>query len=274
MRRLAPFIVPLLIAAPVAAHDFWLQPRGWQTAVGTPLPFTIEVGHGSFRERWSGKAERLVALRDITSRGIRDLRRAFVPGGEVPHLTQSFREPGLHVIGLATTNAVSVLPAIRFNDYLKVEGLTPAIDQRIRLGTTDRPGRELYSRRAKAFVQVGPTLPDDTALALRPIGLGLEIVPERNPYALGADRTLPVRIIYQGKPLSGALVKLTTLEFEAKPLEIARSDADGRVVFRVPPVGSWLVNVIWTRPIKSAPADYETIFSSLTFGYSGKRPPS
>lgn len=274
MRRLAPLLVPLIVAAPVAAHDFWLQPRGWQTTAGTPLPFTVEVGHGQFRERWSGKAERLVALRDITSRGIRDLRRAFVPGGQVPHLTQSFREPGLHIIGLATTNATSVLPAIRFNDYLKVEGLTPAIENRARLGTTDRPGREVYSRRSKAFVQVGPVLPSDDALALRPIGLGLEIVPDRNPYALGADRSLPVRIIYQGKPLSGALVKLTSLEFEAKPLEVVRSDAGGRAVFRVPAVGSWLVNVIWTRPIDTASANYETIFSSLTFGYSGKRPTS
>lgn len=263
-----------MIAGPVAAHDFWLQPRGWQALPGVSLPFTVEVGHGSFRERWSGKAERLIALRDITSRGVTDLRRVFVPGGTEPHLTRAFREPGLHIIGLATTNAVSVLPSIRFNDYLKVEGLTPALDERARTGTSDRPGRETYSRRAKAYVQVGSAQPGDAALATQPIGLGLEIVPEISPYALGRDRALPVRVLYQGKPLSGALVKLTSLEFDAKPLETSRTDASGRAVFRVPPVGSWLVNVIWTRPIKSTTADYETIFSSLTFGYSGKRPAS
>lgn len=274
MRRLARILIPLVIAGPVAAHDFWLQPRGWQATSGVALPFTVEVGHGSFRERWSGKAERLVALRDITNRGVTDLRRVFVPGGTIPHLTRTFREPGLHVIGLATTNAVSVLPSIRFNDYLKVEGLTLALDSRALAGTNDRPGRELYSRRAKAYVQVGSTQPTDNALATRPIGLGLEIVPEISPYALGRDRILPVRVIYQGRPLSGALVKLTSLEFDAKPLETARSDASGRTTFRIPTVGSWLVNVIWTRPIQSTTADYETIFSSLTFGYSGKRPAS
>lgn len=271
-RRLVPLLtVAVAIAAPVSAHDFWLQPRGWQTSVGTPLPFTVEVGHGGFRERWTGKAERLVALRDLTPKRRIDLRPAFKAGGLEPHLTRAFDEPGLHIIGLASTNAVSELPSIRFNDYLKVEGLTPAIEARARSGSNDRPGREIYSRRAKALVQVGAGTPADAAFATRAIGLTLEIVPERSPYALGPDRQLPVRIVYHGRPLAGALVKLTSLEFDAKPLEIKRSDANGRVTFRVPPVGSWLVNVIWTRPIKSPVADYETIFSSMTFGYSGKR---
>lgn len=260
-----------MLAVPVAAHDFWLQPRGWQVLAGMPLPFTVEVGHGSFRERWSGKAERLVALRDLTAKRRIDLRADFQPGGLVPHLIRNFNEPGLHIIGLTSTNAVSELPSIRFNDYIKVEGLTAAIDGRARAGTNDRPGRELYSRRAKALVQVGAPAPGDNRFATQPIGLTLEIVPERSPYALGPDRLLPVRVLYQGRPLAGALVKLTSLEFDAKPLETARTNTGGHAVFRVPPVGSWLVNVIWTRPIASPVADYETIFSSMTFGYSGKR---
>ena len=271
MTRRAGFLIVLLVATPAGAHDFWLQPRGWQATVGTPLPFTVEVGHGPFREHWSGKAERLIALRDIKMGGVDDLRPAFVEGGLSPHLTRIFRQPGLHVIGLVTTQASSELPSIRFNDYIGAEGLTLAINARAHAGTTDRPGREVYSRRAKALVQVGGTAPRDAILATRPIGLTLEIVPERDPYALGPDRRLPVRVIFEGRPLGGALVKLTSLEFDAKPLATARTDRNGRAAFRVPPVGSWLVNVIWSKPISSPLADFETTFSSLTFGYSAAR---
>lgn len=235
------------------------------------MPFVVEVGHGPYRQQWGADGGHLLALRDLARNGDIDLRPLFKPGGTVPHLTRTFHRLGLHVVSLVSTNAYSDLPSIRFNDYIGVEGLTPAIDARARAGTTNANGRELYSRRAKALVQVGPASPADDAIATRPLGLTLEIVPLRNPYSLGADHILPVRVLYAGRPLPGALVKLTNLEFDDKPLRTVRSDAAGRASFEVPQVGSWLVNVIWTQPVTSPEADYRTVFSSLTFGYSAKR---
>jgi len=35
--------------------------------------------------------------------------------------------------------------------------------------------------------------------------------------------------------------------------------------------GNWMVSVVWTRPIKNnKAADYDTVFTSLTFGYPGE----
>ena len=271
MRRLATLVLGLSLGGTAQAHDFWLQPQSWQVAPGKPLPFVVEVGHGSFRQQWGADGGHLLALSDLANGGAVDVRPLFKPGGEVPHLTRTFRREGLHIISLVSTNAASDLPAIRFNDYIKAEGLTPAIDGRTRAGKMGTNGRELYSRRAKALVQVGRASPGDNALATRPIGLTLEIVPLRSPYALAADHILPVQILYEGRPLAGALVKLTSLEFDAKPLRTMRSDAAGRASFEVPPVGDWLVNVIWTKPVANPQADYLTTFSSLTFGYPAKR---
>ena len=271
MRKISTLILGITLAGPAFAHDFWLQPRSWQIAPGVPLPFVVEVGHGSFRQQWGADGGHLLALNDLATGGAVDVRPLFKPGGEVPHLTRTFRREGLHWVSLVSTNAASNLPSIRFNDYLKVEGLTPAIDARTRAGTMNSNGRELYSRRAKALIQVGRPKTSDDALATRPLGMTLEIVPLRNPYSLGADHMLPVQILYDGRPLPGALVKLTSLEFDAKPLRMVRSDAAGRVTFQVPPVGDWLINVIWTKPINSKAADFLTTFSSLTFGYSAKR---
>ncbi len=42
---------------------------------------------------------------------------------------------------------------------------------------------------------------------------------------------------------------------------------------RVPPVGEWLVNVIWSEPVTGDPkADFDTTFSSLTFGFNPHKP--
>jgi uncharacterized GH25 family protein len=270
MRHFAAVILALAVPGSALAHDFWLQPQSWNVAPSVRTPFTVEVGHGAARERWQAGAERVLALRAIGPGGAADVRPLFVPGGEVPHLAPTFRREGLHVIALVSNNSESNLPAIRFNDFLKEEGLTPAIVHRARTGRTNAPGRELYSRRAKALVRVGRSNPADDALATRPIGLTLEVVPLRNPYSLGTNHVLPVQILFEGRPLPGALVKLTNLEFDSKPFRTMRSDAKGQAQFVVPQSGSWLVNVVWTKPIVSQSGDFQTIFSSLTFGYPVK----
>jgi len=47
------------------------------------------------------------------------------------------------------------------------------------------------------------------------------------------------------------------------------SDGEGRVAFPAPDAGTWLMTVVWSKPIAgNARADFETVFSSLTFGFS------
>lgn len=257
-----------LAAAPLVAHDFWIQPLRFQTAVGQPFPATFLVGHAAFRQRWDLGADHILLLNDFFNAGRRDIRSDLKPTGGAADLVTRFGRPGLHVLAMQSTFAFSDLPAIRFNDYAKAEGLTLVIAARQRSGTTATNGRERYSRRAKALVQVGALTGLNQAMVTRAIGLKLEIVPERNPYALDASRMLPVRVMYKGRRLPGATVKLTSLEFDAKPLASAVTDRNGHASLRVPPVGDWLVNVIWSEPVKNDPkADFETTFSSLTFGY-------
>ena len=260
-----------LIAAPLAAHDFWLQPQRFQVAPGAPFPVTFQVGHGAARQRWEAP-ERIVFLFDLFDGRRRDVRAQLRSDGPADLVT-SFAQPGLHVLALQSNYATSELPAIRFNDYAKAEGLALMMATRQRNGTINGPGRERYSRRAKALVQVGAPTAANQALATRAVGLKLEIVPDRNPYALGPTQMLPLHVIFNGKRLAGATVKLTSLEFDAKPIATAITDRAGRATLRVPPVGEWLVNVIWSEPVTGDPkADFDTTFSSLTFGYNPHKP--
>jgi uncharacterized GH25 family protein len=82
-----------------------------------------------------------------------------------------------------------------------------------------------------------------------------------------------VRVIYAGRPLPGALVKLTDLYNDASPFEVHLTDQDGRAVFTMPSAGSWLLNVIWTKALpRSEETDFETVFSSLSFGFPPNQP--
>lgn len=273
MRLALATLMMLGWAGTASAHDFWLQPQRFWTAVRASTPIAILVGHGPNRGPWDVESERVILFRDIGPNGAADrlpvIRRRRI--AEIPSL--GFAEPGVHIVALQSTASISDLPAVRFNDYLKQEGLTPALALRVRTRTTAAAGRELYSRRAKALVQVGPAGAPQPHVT-RPLGITLEIVPERDPYAPSRSNALPVRVIFEGRPLPGALVKLTNLDNDVKPVATALTDRAGRAVFMTPRAGQWLLNVIWTKPIKGDPrADFETTFSSLTFGYpSAPRP--
>lgn len=256
----------LAAATPAVAHDFWIQPQRFQVRPGAPVPITFLVGHGAARERWQNN-DRIVQLIEFHNGRRIDRRPALQSAGSSDLLIR-FEGDGVHVVGMQTNHAFSELPAIRFNDYAREEGLVPAIATRRREGKTDAPGRERFSRRAKAIVQVGRPTPANQRLATRPIGLKLEIVPERNPYALGPDRNLPLHVLYNGRRLPNATVKLTSLERDERPVAVLRTDRSGRVSARVPQSGNWLLSVVWTEPVKGDPrVDFDTTFSSLTFGY-------
>lgn len=260
-------LVALSLSA--TAHDFWVQPFKFWIAPNTAVMTTLQVGHGEFRQRWNAESARVLRFNDIGPGGVVTDHQRELAAADMNHDHMlGFGAPGTHVLVLQTSYAESTLPGIRFTDYIKQEGLTPAIELRARTKTEDQPGREIYSRRAKALVQVGPASTQLEPWVMRPVGLSLEIVPDANPYAAGAGQDLPIHVLLDGRPLPGALVMLNNLDFDGRPLATVKTDNAGRAAFKVPRTGSWQLNVLWTKPLKGNPkADYDTTFSSLTFGF-------
>ena len=254
---------------PGAAHDFWVQPGEYQVMPGHATSVTLLVGHGPDRQRSAIPLRRITRFEAVGPRGYRmDFRSSLQLGGPRNDGTVVFPQPGTYVLVLQTdARAYSLLPAIRFNEYLRVEGLTPALLFRERTHRTGAEGSETYSRQAKSIIQVGDE-PDPTPVVTQPLGLSLEIVPDVDPYAERCPKMLPVHVLYRGRPLSGALVKLTDLEHDTNPIEVHLTDEKGRAVFVARERGAWLLNVIWTEVApESSDAGFETTFSSLTFGH-------
>ena len=270
MRTLLLTAAAVLIAWPAQAHDFWLQPRSFHLPGPGLAPTSMQIGHGDDRETWAVRPERIVQFRALGPTGPVDLRPMVRAGAADQRV--ALTTPGLHVLAYESNAIPSTLPAKRFNDYLREEGLTPALQAREREGRAQTPGREIYSRRAKALVMVGAETRRPQPHVTAPVGLTLEIVPERDPYTLPSGEPLPVRVVYQGQPLPGALIKLTDLNRDEKPVEVLVTDRSGRASFRPRQDGDWLLTVVWTRPLVGDPrAEWETVFSSLTFGSSRAR---
>jgi uncharacterized GH25 family protein len=76
---------------------------------------------------------------------------------------------------------------------------------------------------------------------------------------------LPLHVLFNGRPLGGALVKLTNLDADADPVEKELTGRDGRTAMHIPKAGKWQLNVIWSVPIHDPRADFATTFASFAF---------
>jgi uncharacterized GH25 family protein len=247
----------LAIAGPAAAHDFWIEPRVFQAKPGIPVSLRLFVGQdfkGDSVPYFPQKFERYIVAGPAGTHPI--------PGvlGDEPAGTVTPAAPGLYVIGLHTKpDSVSFDTLEEFEKYLLKEGLERNLAlQRQR----QKPGKkieETYFRCAKSLLAVN-SLPDSTTD--RKLGFPLELIAETNPYR---TPRLRLRLLYQDKPLAGALVIAFN---KADPLTKlkARTDAGGRVEFNLPRSGVWLVTSVHMIPASFFSShDWNSLWASLTF---------
>ena len=255
-----------------AAHEFWIQPERFWLPVDASTPMILQVGTGTERQRSRLPVRRVLRFDATAPDGAAsDLRPALTLGAETADGALGFSRPGAYVVTLRSDAAAqSHLSAARFNAYAEEEGLTPALETRAARGLQAIDASERYSRQTKALIQVGDG--GDQDAVTRPVGLTLEIVPETSPYALPRPASLPVRVLYEGRPLAGALVKITDLAHDAAPREQHRTDGEGRAGFAMPGDGAWMMDVVWTKPLADEGVDFETVFSSLSFGFPARVP--
>lgn len=267
------YITTFVLAAATftaVAHEFWLLPPQFFVAPGTTLNLKLFVGENFTGERWAGKSNRITRFVHYAPPGAQDLR-ATVTAADTLHPTLTFGQPGTHLVALATNNATLTLEAEKFNTYLKEEGLDNILLQRQQRNALNKPGREAYSRCAKTLVQVGPYSSADTSRAWsRPVGLALDLVPEQNPYALRPGGSLTVRVLADGKPQANQLVQL----WQRSPNQAVKitklySNQNGRVLFRLNSAGQYMVSAVRMVPASLPDADWQSTWSTLTFGFKG-----
>jgi uncharacterized GH25 family protein len=266
LRRLKVAAVLALLAVPaLQAHDFWIEPSAFRPAIAQRVAVRLRVGQefkGDPVPRDPGLLKRFVLLGPGGETAV-----AGVPNTE-PAGFLSIPAPGLYTIVYTSNPEPVQLDARKFNDYLSQEGLETIRELRARRGQSDAPDREIFSRCAKALVLAGG---GEAAPGWnRELGMRLELIPGANPYMLTDGQILPVRLLYDGKPLQGALVTAFTKERPEAKIS-ARSDAKGRVALKIDRSGTWLVKSVHMIPAaRESGADWESFWASLTFEVPGR----
>jgi uncharacterized GH25 family protein len=252
-------VLGALLASPALSHDFWIEPSSFHPAAGSELAVSLRVGE-HFRGEPVPRADPRI-VKFVLSSASGETPIGGFPGTDPAGLIR-VSTPGLSVIGYRSQRSSITLEPEKFEKYLADEGLDHVLEIRKSRGERGKPGTEVYSRCAKSLVAVNGTGESGFDRAL---GLTLEIVAEANPVKLRAGGTMRVRILHEGKPLAGALVKAIALEDPDNTLS-ARSGKDGRVALRLARKGVWLVKAVHMVPApKETGADWESLWASLTF---------
>jgi len=257
--RLLAVAVFALTGAPMFAHDMWIEPMTFSPQTGEIVGVKLRVGQDFLGDPLPRQTSLINQFIVEDNEGRKPLvgRDGGDPAGflRVP-------APGLLVIGYYSNPSSVELPAEKFNQYVKEEGLDAVAALRARRNETGAKAREIFARCAKSLVLSGS--PSD-AQADRRLGFTLELVAERNPYTLRAGQDLPVRLTYENRPLAGALVVAMNRLNPAAKLA-ARTDSDGRVRFRLQPGGMWMIKAVHMIPAPAgANAEWASFWASLTF---------
>jgi len=260
-RRLGVLVMAAfaLCTAPLFAHDMWIEPTTFSPEPGQVVGVRLRVGQdllGDPVPRDPALVNQFV-VEDAVGRKPVVGRNGTDPAGFL-----RVAMPGLLVIGYLSNPSAIELAAEKFNQYLKEEGLDAVAALRARRKETGARAHELFSRCAKSLVLSGSP---SQARGDRLLGFTLELVAERNPYAIRAGEDLPIRLTCEKRPLAGTLV-VAMSRLNPSEKQAARTDNDGRVRFRLRPGGMWLVKAVHMVPAHAGTnAEWASFWASLTF---------
>jgi uncharacterized GH25 family protein len=280
---LACGLAGLLLAAPAMAHEYWLAPARYHAAAGERNSVSAFVGTGFRGEPKPYATTRSLRLVLAAARTV-DLSRAAV-NGELTFATFEMPDGDGALVAYQSNFATIEMPAAEFDAYLELEGLAGPLAARTKLGSAAGPGRERYARCPKTWIAGAGRGTNATGgrRALKPVGLPIEIVPLADP---GAGTTLPVRVLWRGRPLAGKLVRAWNAPLDSAwtprdaaardsvgPASQAITDARGEARVAIGPAGEWMIAAVHMIPCaERGEADWESWWASFTFARGAIHP--
>jgi uncharacterized GH25 family protein len=253
--RLALSLAP----ATAGAHEFWIEPTRFTVEPGGRIGLRLCLGDGF--EAWSlprnpGRIERFVAsgaAGDVPVVGL---------DGSNPAGVARLVVAGDYIVSYASDRAFTEVPVAEFEQYVSEKGMEAIVAAHGRRDARRETVREAYSRHSKALVRVGDAGAD---VFDRATGLRLELIAVSDLLSANGAAPRSFRLLHEGKPLAGALVVATRLGTADADLNV-RTDAGGRVSFRLRSPGMWRIAAVhMIDPPGNVAADWESLWASLTF---------
>lgn len=264
------FCVGLLgCAAPAMGHEYWIEPNAYQVPIDGKITANLVNGQ-VFKGVTLPYLPRQVARLTLT---VDDTTTDIAPRmGDLPAITVTPTDPGLHILAHETAPAV-----VRYNGW---DSFQEFVDHKGFDG--DRPGRtraqhearalplsgfsETYTRHVKSLIAVGDGAGSDRAL-----GLATEFVALENPMRGDMSDGLDLLLLWDGAPRAQAQVELFERSDDgAVHVSLHRTDGAGQVTLPVAPGHSYLVDaVVLTAPApdlaQQSGAVWHSLWAGLTF---------
>ena len=256
---IAGFVCSLFSVA-AQAHDFWIEPSSFRPQPGERVELSLMQGvdlDGNslpYVDMWFSE------FVQVDRAGARPVEspQGRIPAGEI------VSAEGTTLIGYQSTRRYVALKPDKFLEYLHEEGLEHAIEAREKYGESDREAREFFGRCAKAVLSSG-NAGDASDVYRRELGFVLELIPEQNPYTLGAGDKLVVQLLYRGEPEAGVLVVAFNKENPREKIRV-RTPEDGRVHLELDRKGVWLFKAVKLDRLRDEEeAEWESFWASLLF---------
>jgi uncharacterized GH25 family protein len=273
-----------LLLTPLAGHDFWLASSDWAANPGSTIALTANVGDNTFPVSESFTNPDRVEYVRLLGPESQELKPEFRKAGESLATSITLPStPATYAIVMSVKGHFLSMPADKFGEYLREEGLHGVLAQRVRLKETDRPSRERYWRQAKILVHAGDGVGGHIT---KPTTLVAELVPNSDFTRAHPGDTVSVQLLYLGKPVREAQIAFTASHGAPKQPRVTRgrTDRDGRMQFKLVGEGPYLLStVVMVRregETGREAADWESYWCSLTFDISSgvktgtKSPPS
>lgn len=262
IRKFAMLVVLLCVNALVAAHEFWIETGKFYFNPGEEATLNFRVGDDFIGEPWKGDRNRIVRLAQHTASATTELKESW-KGGISDPLKLKLSHEGSHVVIMESTPAFIAMDGETFMGYLEEDGIDEVLYNRRKSGTSGDSATELYSRHAKLLLQAG-LVSDD--LFGKSYGLPIEIIPEQNPLLLRKNDVVSFRIMFDGKPLFGAKVKVWNRYNNRISVQNIFSQQDGRIETHISNPGAWMVSVVKMVASPDPQAQYRSYWGTLVFG--------
>ena len=254
----------IFLTTAALGHDTWLIPDRFGAVPKTTVKLDLTSGMAFPKLDVGPKRERVESARFRLAG--RTLEISDISAGANSLLFKS----ELPETGIATfwvklpPRAIELNPA-EVQEYLD-EIDAPASLRRQWAEMEPKRWREVYTKHPKTFVRVGDPKADHSWA--EPVGMALEIVPEKDPTILRDGDELSVRVLKNGTPY-GAF-SLNALAAGETKGETKKTDPAGRVTFRLNKTGAWLLRGTDVRKSTKTDADWESDFATATLEVKSK----
>lgn len=264
----------LAAALPLVAHDFWLVPDAFRIGSGETMSVRGQTSSAFPSSEAAVGEERVASALLIDDAGETRLEEISRAGASLLIRHRPTR-PGQKIVAV-TLHPVPVRESPEsFRRYLELEGVPETLERLEREGglPSDSVTRR-YAKYAKTLVEVGT---DGPRVGTRAVRHPLEVVPLRDPSALQPGDTLPLRLLFQGRPLGGVRVHagvvsrapgadLNALAGTERHVERV-TDERGRFSVALAEAGLWNVRSLVVVPAAAGSgADWDTHWATLVFG--------